>query len=130
VPTVKFFIRDGQDRNQWKLVVRELEKRGHKVLTHHEPCDTAIVLSGLFTNPSLFKRSYLFMSKKEWGNMWGNMYGPILSNYYTVIFECSAFNLEQIVGLLCDTHDSEMELLDDSSSVLSKNGVKHTRKMS
>ena len=92
------------------MVVGELNKRGHMVHTKYEPCDTAIVLSGLFTNPSLFKNSYLFFVKSEWKDMRDSMYGPILGKYYTVMFDCSRFNLNQIVGLLLDTHDNEMGL--------------------
>jgi len=115
VPSVKFFIREGQDKNSWKLVVQELNKLGHKVHTKYKPCDTAIVLSGLFTNPSLFKHSYLFFAKSEWKDMWDTMYGPILSKYYTVMFDCSGMNLEGVVGLLQDTYDNEMGLRADEA---------------
>lgn len=105
---VKLFIREGQDKNSWKLVVGELNKRGFKVHTKYEPCDVALVLSGIYTNPSLFKKSYLFFAKREWKDMWDSMYGPIMSKYYTVMFDMSALNLEQVIGLIEDTYNNEV----------------------
>ena len=107
---VKFFIREGQDKNAWKLVVNELNKRGFEVHTKYKPCDVAIVISGLFTNPSLFKKSYLFFAKTEWKDLWDSVYGPILSKYYMVMFDMSALNLEQVVGLMVDTYNNETNL--------------------
>jgi hypothetical protein len=90
------------------LVVGELAKKGFEVHTKSEPCDIALVLSGLYTNPSLFKRSYLFFNRHEWHDAWESVYGPILSKYYTVMFDMSALNLEQVIGLIEDTYNNEV----------------------
>jgi hypothetical protein len=107
VQDVKFFIRKGQDTTAWKLVVDELNKRGFSVYTKYEDCDVALVISGLYTNPSLFKKSYLFFAKSEWSDSWDAIFGPILMEYYTVMFDMSAFNLEQVIGLMEDTYNNE-----------------------
>ena len=105
---VKVFIRKSQDNSSWKLVVSELKKRKIKVHTKYKDCDVAIVLSGLYTNPSVFKFSYLFFNRLEWNGLWDDIYGPILEKYYSVVYDGSRMNLDQVVGLIEDTYNNEI----------------------
>lgn len=105
---VKVFIRHGQHTSTWKLVVAELKERGIKVETKFKPCDVGLVLSGTYTNPSLFKKSYLFFNKREWSGLWETMFSPVLQEYYTVMFDMTMFDLKQVAGLIEDTYNNEI----------------------
>jgi len=88
MPNVKFFIHEYEKQYTWRIIVEELKERGIEVYTEPFECDTAIVLSGMHTNPMVFKnRKILFTAMPEWGNLWLTMFKPVLEEYYDEITE-------------------------------------------
>jgi len=85
---VKFFIREEQKEHVWLKVIEALKEIGIVVSGEFSDCDTAIVLSGLYTNPMVFKgKRILFTAVPEWGNLWYSMFKPVLEEYYHEIIE-------------------------------------------
>ena len=84
----------------WTVLIKRIQKQGHKVLDCPEKCDVSIVLSGKFENPSCFygKRVLLFHSA-EWGDF-SDFFHKILTRYYDKVIDITDFNFKDALSVI------------------------------